>query len=67
LAAEDEALAVRWRMLSAFSADFDEAGAAAVLETGSAKDATDALNAHEGRGLVERSVRTAIDCTICRA
>jgi len=53
LAAEDEALAARWRMLSAFPADFDEAAAAAVWETGSADDATDALNGHEGRGLVE--------------
>ena len=53
MAAEDEALAARWRMLSAFPADFDEAAAAAVWETGSADDATDALNGHEGRGLVE--------------
>ena len=53
LSADDEMLAMRWRMLSAFPADFDAAAAAAVWEIASADDATDGLSTLEGRGLVE--------------
>jgi tetratricopeptide (TPR) repeat protein len=53
LAADNEALAARWRMLPAFPADFDAEAAAAVWEIGSADEAMDALNTLEGRGLVE--------------
>ena len=53
LAADDDALAARWRMLSVFPEDFDAAAAAAVWAIANADDATDALNTLEGRGLVE--------------
>jgi tetratricopeptide (TPR) repeat protein len=53
LAADNEALAGRWRLLSVFPADFGAAAAAAVWEIGSADDATDGLNTLEARGLVE--------------
>jgi hypothetical protein len=53
LAADDEVVAANWRMLSAFPAEFDAAAAAAIWAIASADDATDALTALEGRGLLE--------------
>jgi hypothetical protein len=50
---DDAALAERWRLLSVFPADFDSVAAGAVWELGGPDEATNGLNALEGRGLVE--------------